>query len=76
MKTTFCSNLRVVILHSDDPPATGSSIVLDGGDVKRLDSEGVQHTDVDSLIMKVEEGRDVTAVTTFSASVSAALRAS
>ena len=42
-------DLWVVILHRDDPPVAGGSVVLDGGDVERLDGEGVHHTDVDSL---------------------------
>ena len=42
-------DLWVVILHGDDPPVTGCSVVLHGGDVERLDGEGVHHTDVDSL---------------------------
>ena len=44
-------DLRVVILHRDDSPIAGGSVVLDGGDVEWLDGEGVHHTDVDSLIV-------------------------
>ena len=44
-------HLRVVILHGDDPPTAGGGVVLHGGDVERLDGEGVHHTDVYSLTM-------------------------
>ena len=70
-----------MILHGDDPPVTGCSVVLHGGDVERLDGEGVHHTDVDSLIvmrsllLSVSDTMIVNQPT-FSASVSAALIAS
>ena len=49
MKDDIIPDLWVVILHRDDSPVAGGSVVLDGGDVERLDGEGVHHTDVDSL---------------------------
>ena len=46
-------DLWVVILHGDDSPAAGGSVVLHGRDVEGLDGEGIHHTDVDSLITRL-----------------------
>ena len=51
MNDDIVPHLRVVILHGDDPPTAGGGVVLHGGDVERLDGEGVHHTDVYTLTM-------------------------
>ena len=49
---TAWTHLWIVILHSDDPSITSSSIVLNSLDVQRLDGEGVHDSDVDTSLCK------------------------
>lgn len=45
-----------MVLHCDEAPPGGAGVLDDGLGIQRLDGEGVDHSDVDTLCGEIETG--------------------